>query len=343
MPSMNISLSSVLRIFLLLSLTGLALPALAINCQRAATLVENTLCSSPELRWLDQNLNWMYQTEVVKNPQSIWKQQQDWQKARSSCVSDSCIQRAYLLGLSSLAQVDRNQSMEGNWWNKTAPNGSGGVLTVSRVSRWGYELNATSWAGVNKVSLSGEGRLYYGVGLVDTLKDASGCKLLMIPRPDGTLEVVSNTDFGCKIFLPEGIAVDGVYVRGETDPRPPATLLSLGIFPTEALDQKFRALVGKDYAEYVRTANSYTYSDDLDNQGATVMTLSVKGMANRKAAMIRYTADGKIWALRIEPTSAGKVKIDYVTTEADRSAIPKSLSTWWLNFPDAPEIALSQK
>ncbi|QKJ85600.1 hypothetical protein PMPD1_0628 [Paramixta manurensis] len=308
-------------------------PALAVNCQRAATLIENTLCSSPELRWLDDNLQQRYQQEIITNPQVIWQQQQEWQKARDACVSNVCLQRAYLQRISGLSQADRSLKLEGSWWNKSAPNGNGGVLTFSRVSRWGYEMSATSWAGVNRVSLTGEGRLFYGISLVDNLQDARDCRILVIPRADGTLDVSSNSDYGCKIFVPQGIMLDGIYVRADSDPRPAASLLTLGIFPTREMDDRFRKLVGNDYENYVKTANSYAYSDDLDNQGATVMTLAVKGMANRKAALIRYTSSGKIWAMRVEPTPDNHLKFIYVTTEADKTMMPKTLSSWRQNFP----------
>lgn len=44
--------------------------------------------------------------------------------------------------------------------------------------------------------------------------------------------------------MPTGAFIDGRYLRSDHDPRPKATLYSLGIFSDPKMDERFRALVG---------------------------------------------------------------------------------------------------
>ncbi|PKH25384.1 hypothetical protein CIG19_06010 [Enterobacterales bacterium CwR94] len=314
----------------------LASPARAMDCLRATTLIENSICSQPQLLWLDRVLTDSYIKMIAQQPQRLETWRKKWIADRNACASNTCIRRAYLQGISDIYQSDHQFDWSGEWWNSSAPNGSGGRLMISQQSEWGFKINGEVWAGVNRGRFSGDANRWYGIWLVNNIPFASGCSVLLMPRTDGKVEVSSNDDGHCRLLAPQGITVDGTYVRAEEDPRPAPTLLSLGILPNAELDKAFRELTGSEYQAYVDTANSFVYSNDLDEMGATVLTLWVKGAANKQAAVIMYTQDHQIWAMRAFPDEKRHVRIHYLTTEKS-GPVPKTLAGWRSVYDDTQD------
>jgi len=305
----------------------------AIDCGRAATVIENTICDSDELTWLDRVFTDSFRDVVVDDPQRINTMTNNWTQARNACASNTCLQRAYLNGIGQLYGVPSTFNWQGVWWNISATSGNGGKILIQKATDWGFKMDATVWGGTYRSTLSGNVHDFYGVGYTNDIAWGGRCAILLVPRADGKLEVSSDNHGSCTMLLPGEIAIDGVYVKADRDPRPPATLLSLGIFPDKALDDRFRELVGDEYQKYLETATSFVYGRDQDSVGATVLLLWVKGMANRQSAMIMYTPNGKIWAMRIEPAKDNKgLSLHYVTTETDKAAIPKTLVNWRSTF-----------
>ncbi|MGB9094916.1 lysozyme inhibitor LprI family protein [Erwinia sp.] len=311
-----------------LGLTFFTSSALAIDCARAVTVVENTLCSVPQLVWLDSVLNDSYRARLQDNPQHLDKKVGEWRQLRDGCTSTNCLRSAYFKGISELFDADRPFDWKGEWWNSTAINGNGGHIIINRSAEWGFRMDATLWGGVYKANFSGDASKFYGLGFVNNIAWGGKCTILMMPRLDGKIDVSSDSSGSCGLLMPGGIAIDGTYVRADKDPRPAQTLLSLGIFPDKALDDRFHTLVGAEYINYVQTANNVLYGQDLDNIGASVLNLSVKGQANRKSAIIMYTPNGKIWAMRVQPDANQRVKISYTTTEQQNKSLPKTLEAW---------------
>lgn len=328
-----VNYSRFLLIFLLLML-GMS-SAQALDCGRASTAVENTICDSKELIWLDRLYTDSFRDVVVEDPQRIESMVQQWTRSRDACVSNACLQRAYLNGIGQLYGVPASFDWQGVWWNTTTTHGNGGKILLHSITDWGFSMDATIWGGVYKSVLSGSVNNFYGVGYTNEITWGGRCAIILVPRADGKLEVSSDNRGSCDMLLPGEMAIDGVYVKAASDPRPPATLLTLGVFPNKALDDRFRELVGEDYQRYLAIATSFVYSPDEDSFGATVLTLWVKGMANRQSAMIMYTAEGKIWALRIEPDKNDTdIQLHYVTTEKDKSIMPKTLANWRAKFTE---------
>jgi len=325
----NLARSSLFFMLFILGMSG----AQALDCGRAATVIENTICDNKELMWLDHLFTDSFQDVVVEDPQRIEKIARDAIRARDACASDDCLQRAYLKGIGQLYGVPESFNWQGTWWNTTSTHGNGGKILIHSANDWGFTMDATVWGGVYTSVLSGSVSDYYGIGYTDEITWGGRCAIVLVPRADGKLEVRSDNHGSCDMLLPGEMAIDGLYVKAVSDPRPPATLLSLGIFPDKALEDRFRELVGDDYQNYLATATSFVFSQDQDSIGATVLTLWMKGMANRQSAMIMYTPDGKIWALRVEPGKDNKgVNIHYVTTEKDKTAMPKTLANWRSTF-----------
>ncbi|HDR2626228.1 TPA: hypothetical protein QCI66_002494 [Enterobacter cancerogenus] len=326
------------RCFSLLFLLTLLLSggAMAINCQRAVTPLENTICNNDNLHWLNSTLSLIYNQAILEEGVAdIDKKYDEWEKLLEKCTSDTCIERAYYAGISAISDTDRNFKWEGKWWNMLAPNMSGGVIQFSRNAQWSVTLDIRAWAGINEDEFTAEARRLYGMLAVERVVDTSNCKLLLIPRKDGSLQVYSNSDWGCRLSMPTGVFLDGAYKLSETDPRPKATLLSLGIFPDSALDEKFRALVGEDYQNFVDSANVYIYQNDIDNIGARVLSMWVQGAANSRTAIIMYTPKGEIWAGRISPVKGGGLELRYYSTDgSDQRKMPRTLAAWKVRFLD---------
>ncbi|MGX5088953.1 hypothetical protein [Enterobacter sp. UPMP2052] len=310
--------------------------AMAINCQRAVTPLENTICNNDNLHWLNSTLSLIYNQAILEEGVAdIDKKYDEWEKLLEKCTSDTCIERAYYAGISAISDTDRNFKWEGKWWNMLAPNMSGGVIQFSRNAQWSVTLDIRAWAGINEDEFTAEARRLYGMLAVERVVDTSNCKLLLIPRKDGSLQVYSNSDWGCRLSMPTGVFLDGAYKLSETDPRPKATLLSLGIFPDSALDEKFRALVGEDYQNFVDSANVYIYQNDIDNIGARVLSMWVQGAANSRTAIIMYTPKGEIWAGRISPVKVGGLELRYYSTDgSDQRKMPRTLAAWKVRFLD---------
>lgn len=310
--------------------------AVAVNCQRAVTPLENTICNNENLHWLDSTLQVVYQQAIHEEGlEGNDKEYREWEKLLEKCTSDTCIERAYYAGISALSDTKSEFKWEGKWWNMLAPNMSGGVIQFSRSAKWSETLDIRAWAGSNKDEFTAEARKLYGMLVVERVKDTSNCKLLVIPKQNGLLQVYSNSNWGCRMTMPPGVFLDGAYKMAESDPRPKATLRSLGIFPDATLDDKFRALVGDDYQNFVNSANVYIYQDDIDNIGARVISMWVQGSANKRTAILMYTPKGEIWAGRISPAKEGGLLFSYYSTDgSDQRKMPRTLAAWKLRFLD---------
>lgn len=321
---------------LLICLSFFSSSALAVNCQRAISPLENTICNNDSLHWLDSTMSVVYRTMLIKNDaEKVYRNYTRWEKSLENCTTDSCIERAYYEGISTLSDVNSGFDWEGQWWNLRAPNMSGGTIHFSRSAEWSVTINMRAWAGLNQDDFTAEARKVYGMAVVEDVKDTSSCKLLIIPKKDGTLQVHSNADWGCRLSMPSGVLLDGRYEKADSDPRPKPTLLSLGIFDNEARDKQFRALTGDDYQKFVETANVYIYQEDIDNIGARVLSMWVRGAANRQTAIIMYTPEGKIWAARISPSALGKLQLHYYTSEnKEVKFMPRTLVSWKLRYLD---------
>ncbi|MCS5451936.1 lysozyme inhibitor LprI family protein [Enterobacter huaxiensis] len=319
--------------FLLLFFSG---SALAVNCQRAVTPLENTICNNDNLHWLDSTLSVVYHQALQhEGVEGSNKKYDDWEKLLEKCTSDTCIERAYYAGISALSDANRDFKWEGKWWNMLAPNMSGGVIQFSRNAQWSATLDIRAWAGLNKDEFTAEARRLYGMLVVEKVAETSNCKLLLIPKKDGSLQIYSNSDWGCRLSMPAGAFLDGAYKLSDVDPRPKPTLLSLGIFADGAMDQKFRDLVKDDYQNFVDSANVYIYQNDIDNIGARVLSMWVQGAANSRTAIIMYTPKGEIWAGRISPAKGGGLELHYYSTDgSDQRKMPRTLAAWKLRFLD---------
>jgi len=319
------------RSILFIAMLSCVFPVLAIDCGKASSIVENTICDTPQLFWLDGLLDEIYRkTMVAEDPKCAVQRMQLWQRSRDACTTFFCLRWAYLQGLSELHHVPETFSWNGVWWNTSATNGNGGKITINKANEWAFDFIGQVWSGVYKSSLRSNVRIYKGQGFTDRIAWGGECTVLFIPRVDGKLEINSDKTGSCKLLMPGNMSIDGVYEKADSDPRPAATLLSLGVFSSQMLDDRFHQLADKDYPQYVRVANNMRYVEDQDDIGATALMLSLKGAANRHAAMVMYTPTGKIWAMLVTPDDSqeNNVRISYITTEKGQTMPPKTLTNW---------------
>lgn len=309
--------------------------AFAVNCQRATTPLENTICNSDNLNWLDNTMTSVYRAMLVyRDARQVHQEYTDWEKSLESCSSESCIERAYYSGISKIAEAQPGFSWEGRWWNTSAANMSGGVIQFSHSAEWSIIADIRIWAGLNKDEFTAEARKINDMVLIENMVDSKQCKVLFIPRKSGAIQAYSNADWGCRLSMPNGAFIDGRYLKSDQDPRPKATLLSLAIFTDPKMDERFRTLVGDDYQKFVDTANIYIYHEDIDNIGATAISMWVRGAANVHTAIIMYTSS-RIWAARVEPDGHGKLTFKYYSTEGnDMSKMPRTIAEWKLRYLD---------
>ncbi|KFK95370.1 MULTISPECIES: lysozyme inhibitor LprI family protein [unclassified Serratia (in: enterobacteria)] len=324
-------------VFLCFILAGLGLyspESQAVNCQRASTPLENTICHNSVLQWLDRTMMEIYLLMLTEgDPLKVRQTYLNWRESLRECTSDNCIEQAYYKGISQIVDADLAFNWQGLWWNIEAPNMSGNTIRFSRAAHWSVAVDIRAWAGMNNDEFTAEARIINGVAFVERIEDTNSCKLLMIPRKNGSLQVFSNADWGCNISLPIGVFLDGRYQQAKSDPRPPPSLLSIGIFPTKEIDRKFRNMVGDDYQNFVNTANVFIYEDDLDNIGAQVISMWVRGAANRRVAIIMHRPDGTMWAGRIAPDNSGKLQMHYFSSQGDdQSQMPRTLVNWRVRY-----------
>lgn len=136
---------------LILLVSFSAASAYAVNCQRASMPLENTICNNDNLHWLDSTMTVIYHTMLVRNPsQQVHKKYQEWEKSLQACTSDSCIERAYYQGISSISDVAPDFDWEGLWWNTSVSNLSGGMIQFSRSAEWSVTTDIRVWSGLNK-------------------------------------------------------------------------------------------------------------------------------------------------------------------------------------------------
>lgn len=82
--------------------------AAGFDCAKAATLVENVICSDNNISTLDETLSSSYRNALAdaNNAKNIKLDQRNWLKKRNSCKDKVCLQRMYEQRINDLASVN---------------------------------------------------------------------------------------------------------------------------------------------------------------------------------------------------------------------------------------------
>jgi len=82
----------------------------SLNCSKASTSVEKTICASKALSHLDEQLAQAYESVLLlsDNPDRVKRQQQEWLRhVRDQCQDETCLQGAYEHRLAQLAAAQQ--------------------------------------------------------------------------------------------------------------------------------------------------------------------------------------------------------------------------------------------
>jgi type II secretion system protein G len=127
------------------------------------------------------------------------------------------------------------------------------------------------------------------------------------------------------------VSYDGFYVVSQHDPNSPPDLLSLGVLHTRTQNDSVRKLLGKDYDTMVATANMIDdQAENLDGNGASVVSMWVRGIACDTKSILMFDGEGHLWAAVWEPMSSnpgGIVELRYYTNViGDMGTLPKTIA-----------------
>lgn len=77
-----------------LAAAPLASWAASFDCAKASTLIENAVCTNPELSRKDEVLGRLYQSALKQDP-SVRSEQISWLRERNRCIDERCLINAY--------------------------------------------------------------------------------------------------------------------------------------------------------------------------------------------------------------------------------------------------------
>ena len=128
--------------------------AASFDCNKAATLVEQAICSNQKLSNLDQQLATMYKQALANSPnqEAIRERQREWLKwERNSCQDIACIKDAYLSRLTELQDSAMSiQPISGEYqrYYRGKLDKNAATLTVSELSNGRVEIKGNAiWIG----------------------------------------------------------------------------------------------------------------------------------------------------------------------------------------------------
>lgn len=319
-----------LMVFILIMISAL-FDAMAFDCSKAVSPTEKRICADPSLAQIDHEMGALYRNVIQKAKNvAAWKaDQRAWLVERDRCEDDGCLRWKYRERLVILRATEPPAQWAGHWWrvDTNGMNRSKLVITHARPNSVSFDLSAS--AGGNTGELAGKATLdasntarYKGTAQSDT----EGCSLVF-RRVLNRLNIEGD-EASCGAG--EGVYYSGTYVASDTNPNTTPDLLSLGVLQTTAQDNALRKLLRKDYDTMVATADMVDdHMDNLDGNGATVVSMAVRGIACNTKSVLMFDGKGHQWAAVWEPLSAPEniVELRYYTNViSDKHTLPKTIS-----------------
>jgi hypothetical protein len=208
--------------------------------------------------------------------------------------------------------------------------GFGGAnVDIKQATAHRFDFTMQASAGANTGELEGKATIGSSnkAHWRGTDKDFANCSL-DFERVLNRLEIGGHTDeTSCGAGL--GVDFGGTYVAGAENPNPTPDLVSLGVAATPEQDDALRKLMAKDYDAMAQTANMQSSDDNLDGNGATVISMFVRGLACSDKSILMFDAKGHLWAAVwvTDPKSSDDVELHYYTNvPSDKNTLPKTIA-----------------
>ena len=301
------------------------------DCSKAAAPVEKQICADPSLVTLDQEMGKLYRNAIQNTKDAAaWKaDQRAWLGERDQCTDAGCLRSAYQERLVILRTAEPHPQWDGHWWRVDATGSNGSQLAITHANAKGFAFDLSASAGANSGELEGKAILdasnaaarYKGTAQSDT----EGCSLVFT-RILSRLKIEQTGD-DATCGAGAGVYFSGTYVASNQDPNAKPDLVSLGVLPSQSLDDALRKLLGKDYDYVVGTA------DMVDSQpggkGVTVVSMAARGVACNTKSILMFDTGGHLWAAVWEPASSPPdvVELRYYTNVAgDKKTLPKTIA-----------------
>jgi hypothetical protein len=208
----------------------------------------------------------------------------------------------------------------------------GANLTINLVTAKKFDFKLEASNGANQGEISGRALINGAKAFFDdrnsTEKDAekTGCRLTFTHK--GAYIDVEQTD-ECDSYAGNAVFFTGKYqkdamVLKEND------FVSNDVFPDKATDDKFKALVGKDYERFLDAFHLINEEENLDAFGAKAVSACVRGICPWNAGIIMYNEAGNFWAAVMElEDETDATFVNYYTNVPDWTGkLPKTIENW---------------
>jgi len=302
------------------------------DCSKASSPAEKRICSDPLLAKMDQEMGTLYRNLIQnsKNAKAWQADQRAWLVERNRCNSDDgCLRSKYLERLVILRAAPPSDQWAANWWRVDYTGFGGANVDIKHATAHGFDFTMLAAAGANTGDLEGKAAIDSSnkAHWHSTDNDFRNCSL-DFKRILNRLEIGGRSD---ETSCGAGIGVDfsGTYVAGGNDPNSTPDLVSLGVVQTPEQDDALRKLLGKDYIAMAQTANLQSSDDNLDGNGATVVSMFVRGLACCSKSVLMFDAKGHLWAAvwMPDPKSSDVMELHYYTNvPGDKNILPKTIA-----------------
>jgi len=314
---------------------SVTLTAAGFDCSKAISSTEKRICGDSTLANMDQEMTAAYRNAIenTNDAQAGKADQLGWLAERDRCQDEGCLRSEYQDRLVILRAVGPGAEWASHWWRVDSSGLNGSELVITHVTPTGFDFEVSASAGANTGELSGKAIFnasdrahYQGTAQSGT----EGCSLAF-KRVLNRLNIEQKGD-EATCGAGRGVYFSGTYVAGAKDPNTPPDLVSLGVLQSKAQDNAVRKLLGNDYETMVATADMVdNHSDNLDSNGANVVSMTVRGIACNTKSILMFDEKGHLWAAVWKPLSNPENVVElryYTNVSSDKNTLPKTISAW---------------
>ena len=182
--------------------------ATSFDCKKAATSIEHSICASPELSQLDEDLGdaYLFASQVVPHPATLRGEQRAWLKRRNKCMNGrhpcSTLAEMYRARISELSKIGDSACQNG-------VNGSSAVATCAyrqnQLAQQAFAVSVPSEVApfveygstavyLKQGDVNGEGLQDYLLVVSGDIDPGTRSLLVLVREPDGSLKLAARND-----------------------------------------------------------------------------------------------------------------------------------------------------